>query len=91
MSRERALSCCLMVPASLRLSPGTSKRQAVPLPVNPLLPAHDIVVTATKADARLFLASVEQIQTLTELGTKPPILIDGPTKTLGSCAAIVPH
>jgi acyl-CoA synthetase (AMP-forming)/AMP-acid ligase II len=57
---------------------GTIEHQAVPLPVNPLLPAHDIVVTAAKAGARLLLASVEQIQTLADLAIKPPILIDEP-------------
>ena len=58
---------------------GTIEHQAVPLPVNPLLPAHDIVATAAKVDARLLLASVEQIQTLIDLDTKPPILI-GPQR-----------
>lgn len=56
---------------------GAIEHQAVPLPVNPLLSAHDIVVTAAKAGARLLLASVEQIQTLTDLAIRPPILIDG--------------
>lgn len=57
---------------------GTIKHQAVPLPVNPLLLANDIVAVAADAGARLLLASAEQIQTLTDLGTEPPILIDGP-------------
>lgn len=57
---------------------GTIKHQAVPLPANPRLPAHDIAATAANAGARLLLASADQIQTLTDLGTEPPILIDGP-------------
>jgi acyl-CoA synthetase (AMP-forming)/AMP-acid ligase II len=57
---------------------GTIRHQAVPLPVNPLLAAHDIVAAAANAGARLLLVSAEQIQTLTDLGTEPPILIDGP-------------
>jgi len=47
---------------------GTIKHQAVPLPVNPLLAAHDIAAAATKTGARLLLASTEQIHTLTDLG-----------------------
>jgi hypothetical protein len=50
----------------------------VPLPVNPQLSAHDIVAAAGKTGARLLLASADQIQTLTQMGAKPPILIDGP-------------
>lgn len=57
---------------------GTIKHQAVPLPVNPRLPAHDIAATAANAGAQLLLASADQIETLTDLGTEPPILIDGP-------------
>jgi acyl-CoA synthetase (AMP-forming)/AMP-acid ligase II len=59
---------------------GTIEHQAVPLPVNPLLPAHDIVAAAANAGARLLLASVEQIQTLADLTIKPPILIDEPQR-----------
>jgi hypothetical protein len=33
------------------------QRRAVPLPVNPLLPAHDLVAVAAEARARLVLAS----------------------------------
>jgi long-chain acyl-CoA synthetase len=57
---------------------GTIKHEAVPLPVNPQLSSHDIVATAGKTGARLLLASADQIQTLTQMGAKPPILIDGP-------------
>jgi len=48
----------------LRGSPGlaeafaaTIQRRAVPLPMNPLLPAHDLVAVAAEARARLVLAS----------------------------------
>jgi acyl-CoA synthetase (AMP-forming)/AMP-acid ligase II len=55
---------------------GTIQHQAVPLPINPLLSAPDIAATATKTGARLLLASPQQIHTLTDLSTKPPVLID---------------
>jgi hypothetical protein len=53
-------------------------RDAVPLPVNPLLAAPDLAAAATQAHARLVLASPEQLPTLTELNTPPPILLHGP-------------
>ena len=56
----------------------TIQHQAVPLPVNPLLPTADIAAVATKAGAGLLLVSVEQIHTLPDLAIQPPILIDGP-------------
>jgi acyl-CoA synthetase (AMP-forming)/AMP-acid ligase II len=57
---------------------GTIKHAAVPLPVNPLFFAHDIVAAAAESGARLLLASADQIHTLTDLGAQPPVLIDGP-------------
>jgi acyl-CoA synthetase (AMP-forming)/AMP-acid ligase II len=51
---------------------------AVPLTVNPLLPAHDITAAAATAGARLVLAALDRIDTLTELDGKPPLLINGP-------------
>ena len=57
---------------------GTIKHQAVPLPVNPLLGADDIVAAATAAGAQLLLASAEQVETLTDLGIGSSIPIDGP-------------
>jgi acyl-CoA synthetase (AMP-forming)/AMP-acid ligase II len=57
---------------------GTIKQGAVPLPVNPLLPAHDIVAVAAEAGARLLLASPEQIHALADLDAQPSVLIDGP-------------
>jgi acyl-CoA synthetase (AMP-forming)/AMP-acid ligase II len=56
---------------------GTIQHQAIPLPINPLLSARDVVAAATTTGARLLLASPQQIRTLTDLSTKPPILIDG--------------
>ncbi len=57
---------------------GTIKHGAVPLPINPLLFAHDIVAAAAQSGARLLLASADQMQTLTDLGAESPVLIDGP-------------
>jgi len=57
---------------------GSIHHQAVPLPVNPLLTAPDLAAAATNAKAQLLLASAEQIHPLTDLGTGPPVLIDGP-------------
>jgi acyl-CoA synthetase (AMP-forming)/AMP-acid ligase II len=56
---------------------GTIQHQAVPLPVNPLLPAPEIAAAATTAGARLLLAWPEQLHVLTNLGTEPPVLING--------------
>jgi acyl-CoA synthetase (AMP-forming)/AMP-acid ligase II len=53
-------------------------RDAVPLPINPLLSAPDLAAAATQAYARLVLASPEQLLTLTTLHSQPPILIHGP-------------
>jgi acyl-CoA synthetase (AMP-forming)/AMP-acid ligase II len=66
---------------------GTIKHGAVPLPVNPLLFAHDILAAAAASGARLLLASADQIHTLTDLGAQPPVLIDGPQ---GPWAAALP-
>jgi acyl-CoA synthetase (AMP-forming)/AMP-acid ligase II len=56
----------------------TIAQGAVPLPVNPLLPAHDIVAVAAEVGARLVLASADQIHALADLDAQPPVLIDGP-------------
>ena len=57
---------------------GTITHGAVPLPADPLLPAHGIVAVAAEAGARLVLASADQIHALADLDTSPPVLIDGP-------------
>src|SRR5947199_9259522 len=56
---------------------GIIEHQALPLPVNPLLAAPDITAAATQTGAGLLVASLEQIHTLTDLGTEPPVVIDG--------------
>lgn len=66
---------------------GTIKHGAVPLPVNPLLFTHDILAAAAESGARLLLASADQMQTLTDLGAEPLVLIDGPQ---GPWAAALP-
>jgi benzoate-CoA ligase len=57
---------------------GVLQQGAVPLPVNPLLPARDVVSLAADAGAWLVLASVDRIVALAELDAEPPALIDGP-------------
>ncbi|MGQ0717365.1 MAG: AMP-binding protein [Pseudonocardiales bacterium] len=57
---------------------GALNHDAVLLPVSPLLSAFDLAATAEPAGARLVLASPDQLSTLAELDTEPPILIDGP-------------
>jgi acyl-CoA synthetase (AMP-forming)/AMP-acid ligase II len=57
---------------------GAIQQGAVPLPVNPHLPAQDLVAAAAEAGARLVLASMHQLYTLAELDAEPPVLIDGP-------------
>lgn len=51
---------------------------AIPLTVNPLLPARDIMTLAAAAGARLVLATLGTIDALAELDAKPPLLINGP-------------
>ncbi|MDQ3761993.1 MAG: AMP-binding protein [Actinomycetota bacterium] len=43
---------------------GAIQQGAVPLPVNPLLPAHDIVAVAAEAGARLVLVSADRLPAL---------------------------
>jgi acyl-CoA synthetase (AMP-forming)/AMP-acid ligase II len=57
---------------------GTIQHEAVPLPVNPLLPAHGIVAAAAETGAQLVLTSADQIHALADLGAQPPVLIEGP-------------
>jgi hypothetical protein len=62
-------------------------RDAVPLPVNPLLGTPELTTAITQAHARLVLASLVQLPTLAELHTPPPILMHGPH---GPWAAALP-
>jgi acyl-CoA synthetase (AMP-forming)/AMP-acid ligase II len=58
---------------------GTIRQGAVPPPVDPLLPAHDIEAVAAKAGARLVLASADRAPALADLAAQSPLLlIDGP-------------
>ncbi|MBV9160890.1 MAG: AMP-binding protein [Pseudonocardiales bacterium] len=57
---------------------GAMRQGAVPLPVNPLLPAHVVVAVAADAGARLLLASADRITALADLDTEPPVLVKGP-------------
>ncbi len=57
---------------------GAVHQDAVPLPVNPLLPAPDLAAAAAQAGARLVLGSPDQIHALTELDAEPAVLVDGP-------------
>lgn len=55
---------------------GTMRRGAVPLPVNPRLPAADVAAIATETGARLVLASTERIHGLADLEVHPPVPVD---------------
>ncbi|MFL6148232.1 MAG: AMP-binding protein [Pseudonocardiaceae bacterium] len=57
---------------------GAIQPGVVPLPVHPLLPAHDLVTIAAEAGAHVVLASVDQIPALAELDAEPPVLINRP-------------
>ncbi len=57
---------------------GTIKHGAVPLPADPLLPAHGIVAVAAEAGAQLVLASADRVSELANLAAEPPVLVDGP-------------
>jgi hypothetical protein len=56
---------------------GVIQQHAVPLPVDPLLPARDIVAVAAEAGAQLVLVSADRVPALAELASNPPVLIDG--------------
>ncbi|WP_297701245.1 AMP-binding protein [Mycobacterium sp.] len=57
---------------------GAVHQDAVPLPVSPLLPAHDLAAAAVQAGAQLVLGSPDQIHALAELDAEPAVLVDGP-------------
>ncbi len=56
----------------------TTQRGALPLPVNPQVPVHDIAAVVAEADAQLVLLTVDRIDTLAALGAQPPMLVAGP-------------
>jgi acyl-CoA synthetase (AMP-forming)/AMP-acid ligase II len=57
---------------------GTFAHGAIPLPVNPLLPAHGTVAVAAEAAARLVLVTADRVPALADLDALPPVLVDGP-------------
>jgi acyl-CoA synthetase (AMP-forming)/AMP-acid ligase II len=57
---------------------GTIEHGAVPLPVDPLLPAHGIAAVAAEADAQLILVSADRVPALDDLDAQPPVLVYGP-------------
>jgi acyl-CoA synthetase (AMP-forming)/AMP-acid ligase II len=71
----------IMLPDGRDFAPafaGVIQHGAVPLPINPLLPAHDVITAAAAARAQLVLAAVDRIDALADLDAKPPLLIYGP-------------
>lgn len=76
---ERVLIMLLDGPGFAESFAGAVHHDALPLPVNPLLSAHELAAAAAQTGARLVLTSPDQIPTLTaELDTKPVFLLDGP-------------
>jgi acyl-CoA synthetase (AMP-forming)/AMP-acid ligase II len=57
---------------------GLTQRGAVPLPVNPKLPAHLILSIAAEAGAHLVLTSIDRIRALADLTPDPPVVLEGP-------------
>ena len=57
---------------------GAVDQDALPLPVSPLLSAHELAAAAAAAGARLVLTSPDQLPTLAKLDTEPAILLNGP-------------
>lgn len=68
---------------------GAIQQGAVPLPVNPLLPAPAVAAIAAQAGAQLVLASADLIHALANIDAKPPVLVDGPQRLWA--AALRPH
>jgi len=59
---------------------------AVPLPVNPALPARDVTAIAAEAGARLVVVSMERLRELAELEAEPSVLVEAPE---GAWAAVL--
>jgi acyl-CoA synthetase (AMP-forming)/AMP-acid ligase II len=57
---------------------GAVDQDALPLPAGPLLSAVELAATAAAAQARVVLASPDQLPAWAEVDTEPPILINGP-------------
>ncbi|MGH3671046.1 MAG: AMP-binding protein [Pseudonocardiaceae bacterium] len=54
---------------------GVILQDAVPLPINPKLPAHDVPAAATQAGARLILISTDRIDELSDLAADLAMLL----------------
>jgi acyl-CoA synthetase (AMP-forming)/AMP-acid ligase II len=54
---------------------GVLLRDAVPLPINPQLPAHDVPVAAIQAGARLILIPADRIDELSDLAADLAVLL----------------
>jgi len=75
--QERVLIMLTDGPVFLDAFAGTIRRGAVPLPVNPHLPAADIAAIVTHTGARLVLTSAERVDGLADLDAEPPVRVDG--------------
>jgi hypothetical protein len=56
---------------------GTIQQGAVPLPVDPLLPANEVALVAAAAGARLMLVASDRLAALADLYAESPVLIGG--------------
>jgi acyl-CoA synthetase (AMP-forming)/AMP-acid ligase II len=57
---------------------GVVDHEALPLPASPVLSVSELAAPAAAAQARLVLASPDQLPAWAELDTEPAILINGP-------------
>ncbi|HEY3896822.1 MAG TPA: AMP-binding protein [Pseudonocardiaceae bacterium] len=60
---------------------GVIQHEAVPLPVNPLLSAHEVVAAAADAGAHLILIPADRIDELSGLDADLLVLPPGPSQT----------
>jgi acyl-CoA synthetase (AMP-forming)/AMP-acid ligase II len=89
-AEERVLIMLPDGPGFAEAFAGTIAHGAVPLPVDPLLPAHGIVAVAAEADARLVLASADRVAELADLAAEPPVLVDGPHRPWAAALRLRP-
>jgi acyl-CoA synthetase (AMP-forming)/AMP-acid ligase II len=75
--KERVLIMLPDGPGFAEAFAGTIQHGAVPLPVDPLLPAHGIVAVAAEAGAPLILVSADRVPALADLDAQPPVLASG--------------
>ena len=86
-AEERVLIMLPDGPGFAEAFAGTIKHGVVPLPVDPLLPAHGIVAVAAEAGAQLVLASADRVSELADLAGRATSTGRWTTRTLGSRAA----